>query len=216
MQLHALEPLYTIFYTLVCKNVSSCWLKFSGKIVNKYMENLRQTSGEIWAQLQPQKFASRILCCVALSYNSYFFQNSRFTEISVDANFSFFLLTESPRAITLAWKCLFTSWRFPQKQAPWSIDRTIIIIELGYHKISWFVSVLQVNHLPQPSAPANNLLIYPPLTKQLLDIRFSYKNCYFSRGCQLVKMHGFATVTRSIYCCHPDSCEVGKVLLNLE
>ena len=80
MQLHALEPLYTIFYTLVCKNVSSCWLKFSGKIVNKYMENLRQTSGEIWAQLQPQKFASRILCCVALSYNSYFFQNSRFTK----------------------------------------------------------------------------------------------------------------------------------------
>ena len=102
----------TTFYTLVCKNVSSCWLKFSGKIANKYMENLRQVSGEIWAQLRPQKFASRILCCVALGYNSYFFQNSRFTEISVDVNFSFFSLTESSRAITLAWKCLFTSRRF--------------------------------------------------------------------------------------------------------
>ena len=31
-----------------------------------------------------------------------------------------------------------------------------IIIELGYRKISWFVSVAQINYLPQPSALANN------------------------------------------------------------
>ena len=30
------------------------------------------------------------------------------------------------------------------------------IIDLSYHKISWFVSVWQINHLPQPSASANN------------------------------------------------------------
>ena len=45
------------------------------------MENLKQASGEIWAQLRPPKFVGKILCCVALVYSSYFFQNSRFTEI---------------------------------------------------------------------------------------------------------------------------------------
>ena len=36
----------------------------------------------------------------------------------------------------------------------WSNDKTII--ELGYCKASWFVSVSQINYLPQPSASANN------------------------------------------------------------
>ena len=41
---------------------------------------------ELWTcpfkqKVWPQKFVSRILCCVALVYNSYFFQNSYFTEI---------------------------------------------------------------------------------------------------------------------------------------
>ena len=40
------------------------------------------------------------------------------------------------------------------KQSWWSNDKTII--ELRYHKISWFVSVSQINYLPQPSALANN------------------------------------------------------------
>ena len=39
-------------------------------------------------------------------------------------------------------------------QTWWSNDKTII--ELGYHKISWFLSVSQVNYLPQPSASADN------------------------------------------------------------
>ena len=41
-----------------------------------------------------------------------------------------------------------------KKQTRWSNDKTII--ELGYGKISWFVSVSQINYLPQPSASANN------------------------------------------------------------
>ena len=49
--------------------------------------------------------------------------------------------------------------RFPkifiEKQTWWSNDKTII--ELGNRKISWFVSVSQINYyLPQPSACANN------------------------------------------------------------
>ena len=42
------------------------------------------------------------------------------------------------------------------KQSWWSNDKTII--ELGYHKISWFASVSQINYLPQPSASANKLI----------------------------------------------------------
>ena len=41
--LHALEhlePLFKIFFTFVCK-------KFPGKITDKYIENLKQASGEI-------------------------------------------------------------------------------------------------------------------------------------------------------------------------
>ena len=40
------------------------------------------------------------------------------------------------------------------KQSWWSNDKTII--ELSYHKISWFASVSQINYLPQPSASPNN------------------------------------------------------------
>ena len=38
--LEELEPLFKIFYTFVCK-------KLPGKITDKYMENLKQASGEI-------------------------------------------------------------------------------------------------------------------------------------------------------------------------
>ena len=40
------------------------------------------------------------------------------------------------------------------KQSWWSNDKTII--ELGYHKISWFGRDSQIKYLPQPSASANN------------------------------------------------------------
>ena len=41
------------------------------------------------------------------------------------------------------------------KQTWWSNDQTIII-ELGYRKILWFVSVSQINYLPKLLASANN------------------------------------------------------------
>ena len=48
--------------------------------------------------------------------------------------------------------------RFPRilikKQTRWSNDKSII--ELGFRKVSWFVSVSVNNYLPQPSALANN------------------------------------------------------------
>ena len=40
MQLHALAPSYKIFYTFACKI-------FPRKTADKYMENLKQESGEI-------------------------------------------------------------------------------------------------------------------------------------------------------------------------
>ena len=40
MQLHALAPSYKIFYTFACEI-------FPWKIADKYMENLKQASGEI-------------------------------------------------------------------------------------------------------------------------------------------------------------------------
>ena len=45
---------------------------------------------------------------------------------------------------------------FIKKQTQWSNDKTII--ELGYRKISGFVSVSQIKYLSQPLASANNCL----------------------------------------------------------
>ena len=47
MHLPTPEPLFKIFYTFVCKNFSLCGVKFPGKIVDKYVENLKQASAEI-------------------------------------------------------------------------------------------------------------------------------------------------------------------------
>ena len=60
------RAIFKIFYAFVCKNFSGCQLKFPGKIANKYVENLKQASGEIQAQVWPQKFVNRILCYEAL------------------------------------------------------------------------------------------------------------------------------------------------------
>ena len=50
------------------------------------------------------------------------------------------------------------SFRFPKiygkKTNRWSNDKTMI--ELGYRKISWFVSVLPIKYLLKPKAEANN------------------------------------------------------------
>ena len=58
-------------------------------------------------------------------------------------------------AIALAWKWQIASLpKDIHSKNIWLNDKTII--ELGYRKISWFVSVSQINYLPQPSASANN------------------------------------------------------------
>ena len=60
-------------------------------------------------------------------------------------------------AIALAWKMAdhFVSLGYSlKKQTRWL--NVITIIELGYRKISWFVSVSLINYLPQPLASANN------------------------------------------------------------
>ena len=67
MQLCALKPLFKIFCTFVYENFSSCPLEFPGK-------NCRQIYGKSKAStcryLSTAKFVSRILCCVALVYNT--------------------------------------------------------------------------------------------------------------------------------------------------
>ena len=83
MQLHALVPLFEILYTHVCKNFSSCGLKFPGKNCRQIYGNQKQACGGIEAQLPLPKVVRKILCCVALVYISYFSQNSRFTEIII-------------------------------------------------------------------------------------------------------------------------------------
>ena len=73
--LEDLEPLFKIFYTLVCKKVP-------GKITPKYVENLKRCKPlEKFKHTYAPIFFSTILCFVALVYNSYFFQNSPFTQI---------------------------------------------------------------------------------------------------------------------------------------
>lgn len=48
-------------------------LVITGKIAIKHIENLKLASGEIYAHARPPKFISRILCRLALVYNSYVF-----------------------------------------------------------------------------------------------------------------------------------------------
>ena len=61
-------------------------------------------------------------------------------------------------SVYYSWKAArvnhFPKILFIKKQTKWWNDKTII--ELGYRKISWFVSVSQIDYLPQPSASANN------------------------------------------------------------
>ena len=59
-------------------------------------------------------------------------------------SFLWSLLRENSRSLRLPKICL-------KKETRWLNDKTIIIIELGYCKILWFVSVSQINYLPQPN-----------------------------------------------------------------
>ena len=60
-----------------------------------------------------------------------------------------------------SWKAARAN-RFPKilfikKQTQWSNDKTII--ELGYHKISWFVSVSQINYLISSPVTYHDILL---------------------------------------------------------
>ena len=66
--LHALEDiglLFNIFYTFVYEKVP-------GKITEKYMENLKQASGEIQAHVRPKNFLVQPLPC-SFSLQFFFF-----------------------------------------------------------------------------------------------------------------------------------------------
>ena len=65
------------------------------------------------------------------------------------------LLCENGRSLSWAFKKRFNCWELWKIKLTQSLNDKIII-ELDYRKISWFVSVLQINYLPQPSASANN------------------------------------------------------------
>ena len=66
-----------------------------------------------------------------------------------------------------------------KKQTRWSNDKTII--ELGYRKISWFVSVSQINYLPQPSASANNWSTHHWQNLTNHDKHITEKSRYFAQ-----------------------------------
>ena len=93
--------------------------------------------------------------------------------LSFDAFFSSFPFAESPPLLTnngllmRNWTMfLREKWQITSlccqevikiwKQIWWSNDKTII--DLGYCKIWWFVSVSQINYLPKLKAEANNLV----------------------------------------------------------
>ena len=59
--LEVLEQLFKIFRTFVCKKVP-------GKIRDKYMENLKQASGEIQAPARPPNFLVPLLCTFNLQF----------------------------------------------------------------------------------------------------------------------------------------------------
>ena len=90
-----------------------------------------------------------MVCSCAMPSNSVWLQIIFCSCVKETVLFSFLrsLLRENGRSL-----------RFPRifikKQTRWSNAKTII--EPGYRKTSWFVSVSQINCLPQPSASANN------------------------------------------------------------
>ena len=85
-----------------------------------------------------------MVCSCAMPSNCVWLQIILCTCVKETVLFSFLrsLLSENGRSL-----------RFPRifikKQTRWSNDKTII--ELGYRKITWFVTVSQINYLPKPN-----------------------------------------------------------------
>ena len=115
-----------------------------------------------------------MVCLCAMSFNCFWLQILFCSSVNETAFFSFLrsLLRGNGRSL-----------RFPKiflkKQTRWSNDKTII--ELGYRKISWFVSVSQINYLPQPSASANNWSTHHWQNLTNHDKNITYKSRYFAQ-----------------------------------
>ena len=100
----------------------------------------------------------RMVCSCAMPFNCVWLQIIFCTCVKETVLFSFLqsLLHENGRSLRFP--------RYSLKKGTWWSNDKAIIIELGHCRISWFVSVSQINYLPQPSASANNNLISSPQT----------------------------------------------------
>ena len=79
MQLHALESLFYFLIGLSVIISSTCRLKFPGKKCKQiYGKSKASVWGNLSTVIRPPKFVSKILCCVSLVYNSYFFSEQPF------------------------------------------------------------------------------------------------------------------------------------------
>ena len=82
MQLYVQVPeslLKFSFHLPVKISLPANW-NFPGKIADKY-KKIYSKGLEKFKHSDGSKLVSKILCCAVLVYNSYIFQNSRFTEI---------------------------------------------------------------------------------------------------------------------------------------
>ena len=82
----------------------------------------------------------------------------------------------------------FASQRYTlkKKQTWWSNDKIIIV--LGYRNVFWFVSVSQINYLPQPSA-----------FWQIIDLLATDKSQYFAQPCPIIVKYHYSLLIPAIY-----------------
>ena len=139
--------------TIFCNIIEIAWER--GNSRKRYLSSDANVSSFLLAEspprdLQLNNYLKIMVCSCVMLFNCFWLQILFCSCIIETALFSFLrsLLCKNGRSL-----------RFPKiflkKQTRWSNDKTII--ELGYRKISWFVSVSQINYyLPQPLASANN------------------------------------------------------------
>ena len=115
-----------------------------------------------------------VCSCAISSYCVNWLQITFCSCVNETVHFSFLrsLLRENGRSL-----------RFPKifikKQSQWSNGKKTF--ELGYRKISWFVSVSQINYLPQPSASHWQIRIF--------FSTFSSRKAFISNERVLSNMH---------------------------
>ena len=143
MQLHALEQIFQIFYTFVCKKFSSCRFKFPGKLQTNKHKSKAEAFGEIEAQERPQKFVSRILCYVALVYNSHFFSTAVLTLFDIRFSYKHSNFSRRCLLVKMASKTVTRYGLFH--------DNTILPQQMKIHRsegcdIFWSRKTTEINH----------------------------------------------------------------------